>query len=49
MRIEGRFPNEGNNVLTKSRSKEGSPMKAEDGFDKLKLDHKDQKDTTRTG
>ena len=49
MEIEARFAIEGNNVLTKWRLKEGSQMKAEDGFGKLKLDHKIEKDTTRTG
>ena len=49
MEMAARYPNEGNNVLTKWRWKQDTQMESEDGFGKLKLDHKDQKDAMSTG
>ena len=59
METEARSPNEDNKrghqmeVIMWSpngdRSKVRTQMESEDGFDKLKLDHKVEKDATRTG
>ena len=49
METEARSPNGGYNVVTKWSLRRGTQMESEDGFDKLKLDHKVEKDATRTG
>ena len=48
-KTEARSPNGGYNVVTKWSLWRVTQIESQDGFDKLKLDHKVEKDATRTG